>query len=176
MLGNCKHKSSHAGLMHDTNMHRILFSKLVNVVATMCMRATHLHRVDVRKSPGGRILNGGFGGSCCKAAHAQAGAEVVVLHLQMYAHMQIEAPGPCPAPLGPAMWTASDACLQGLARSLVLQAHTQWRQLGWFLGCQQAVYTHSHMLSSSYRVQGVQLKGCSNWDMASECTKRGGQA
>lgn len=70
------------------------------------MKAIYLHRVDVWKSPGGRDLNGGcWGGRRCKAAHAQAGADTAVHHLQtshqimlqlsqphlMYAHMQAEA-------------------------------------------------------------------------------------
>ena len=41
----------------------------------------------------GEYSMGGFGGSCRKAAHAQAGADVAVLHLQRYADMQVEAPG-----------------------------------------------------------------------------------
>ena len=53
------------------------------------MRASYLHGIYAGKSPGGRVFNGGFWGSSRKAAHAQAGAEVAVLHLQMYAHMQV---------------------------------------------------------------------------------------
>ena len=115
------------GCVHDTFMHRY---KLVSGVATVCMRATYLHRVDVGDCPGGRVFNGRFGGSCCKAAHAQAGAEVAVLHLQMYAHMQVKAPGLCPAFLGAAIGNASNACLQDLASSPVIQAHNKWRPQG----------------------------------------------
>ena len=88
--------------------------KLVSGVATVCMRATYLHRVNVGECPGGRIFNGRFGGSCCKAAHAQAGADMAVLHLQMSdqvmlqgfqphlmcAHMQVEAHSIVHAPSG----------------------------------------------------------------------------
>ena len=117
MSGNCEHlilQRTLARCVHDTFMHRY---KLVNGVATVCMRATYLHRVDVGECPGGRVFNGRFGASCCKAAHVQAGADVAVLHLQMYAHMEVEAPGLCPTPLSPAIGNASDACQQGLASS-----------------------------------------------------------
>ena len=120
-----------ARCVHDTFMHSY---KLVNRVVTVCMRATNLHRVDVGERPDGRVLNGRFGGSCCKAAHAQVGAEVAVLQLQMYVHMQVKTPGLCPASLGAAIGTASNACLHELASSPVVQAHNKWPPQGCFLG------------------------------------------
>ena len=57
------------------------------------MRASYLHGIYAGQSPGGRVFDGGFGGSSRKAAHAQAGAEVAALHLQRHADMQIQALG-----------------------------------------------------------------------------------
>ena len=112
----------------------------------MCGRATYLHGVNAGESPGGRVFDGGFGGSSRKAAHAQAGAEVAVLYLHRYADMQVQALGMNHALLG-----HHADCSRALStRCQVCSAS----------GSQTSGLDQANLaLSSSHRGQGVQRMG-----------------
>ena len=71
--------------------------------------------------------------------------------------MQVEALGLCPAPLSSAIGTASEPYLKGFQ---CFRLTDNEATMGGF-------WAASNSLAALLRLQGV--KGCSEWDMASEC-------
>ena len=120
--------------------------------------------IQAGQRPGGGVGGGlGRGAVCQKVAAVKAGAEVVLCHLQRYAHMQVAALSIMRVALAllAAMRTASEPRLQRLTSSSVLRAHRPRRRQGWLLGCLNSLF-YPHL-----RPQGPDVQLC---DIASSFT------